>query len=243
MTRGEIVLEVALSIGLDKTVGTDELKLMQRWTNQGVMDVLLNTQCYLDEGQMALAAGATDFRLDQKILAVSDVHITNGSTSGGYAQLEFMNWRDVDELLASGPTSDLPAYASVKGDFMRITPAPSGGCTVMWFYVPKPDPMLADGTLTDDDKDPSTPSYGGIPTQYHDAIVAYVLWKAAEYDDKGGGFARGTAFAPGSAYQQNYMQRVKEIRKQNRKKSGPSIPAARIGYPDRGRIARRNDQY
>lgn len=242
MTRGQIVFEVSRSLGLDDTASSDELTLMQRWVNRGIVDVLMKTRCYMDIGTMTLTAGKTDYRLDSAILVVNQITVPD--TAGNAIELDSINMNDILPYLSSQiATTATPLYASIEGTFMRVAPPPSSAAVLTYLYVPKPTEIPADGTTGSDSLDPSTPAYGGIPTEYHDALVMYLLWKAAEYDDKGGGFFRGKAFAPGSAYQQEYEGRIDEIKKEHRRKAGRGMHAGKVGYPDRMRVLRRNDVY
>ncbi len=238
MTRGEIVFEVAAGSGLDDTVNSDELKLLQRWVDRGVIDVLLKTKCYVDEGDMTLDTGVTDYRIDTNILSVDTVHIADQAQPMSEKPMAWL-----DTYLLASPAPDVPGYYSIHGTFLRVAPAPSSDVVMRFFYTPKPVGMQPDGTTAGDAHDPSNPTYGGIPEEYHDAILMYAKWMAAEYDDKGGGFYRGQASAPGSAYRDAYEGRIKEIRKDFRQKGARGMHAAVIGYPDRQARPTRNDQY
>lgn len=234
MTRGELIFETSRGYGLDDTAGTDELLLQQRWAQRGVVDVLEKTHCFLDIGDMTLTANVSDYRIDSSILAMDNMHVTSG---GQVTEIEVIDMQDLDEYLASNPVGGPAAYAAIEGTLMRLAPAPTAADVLRYYYVPKPSLM------TDDANDPSSATYGGIATEYHDAILYYMEWRAAEYNQQGGGFYRGKAYAPGSAQQGLYQGRCAEIRKAHRKKSGRGLHAGRIGYPTRGNIGHRNDQY
>jgi hypothetical protein len=240
MNRGQIVFEVSRSLGLDDTVSTDELTLMQRWVNRGVVDILMKTRCYMDVGTMTLTANKTDYRIDTNILVMNQVTVPD--LLGNPQELDVISMNDILPYLSNvvvDPTA--PRYAAVEGTFMRVAPAPTSAVVLTYLYVPKPSEMTADGTTGSDTNDPSNATFGGIPSEYHDAIVMYALWQAAQYDDKGGGFYRGHAFAPGSAYQAVYQARIDEIKKEHRRKAGRGMHAGKIGYPTSGRFPTRND--
>lgn len=248
MTRGEIVFEVSRSLGLDDTPvaadnTADELILMQRWVNRGIADILGETRCYLDEADMPLDAGVSSYRIDPGILCVDE--ITAPDVNGQpYTLMEVPN-QTITEMLASGyvVVPGTPSHYFCRGDYLRVAPLPSSDVTIHYFFVPKPKPVPEDGTTVSDGADLSSPEWGGIPEEFHDAITAFVMWQGAQYDDKGGGFYRGHAFAPGSAYQAIYQDMIKNIRKQLRGKGSRGMHPARIGYPDRGGPGFRNDQY
>lgn len=242
MNRGQIVFEVARSLGLDDTPGSDELTLMQRWCNRGIVDVLLKTKCYVDLGTMVLQAGVTDYRIDPNILVVDN--ITLPDTAGSPYELDVIAMAELLPYLNSAiATTTTPTKASIDGTLLRVAPSPNSAITLTYFYVPKPTEIPADGTTGSDALDPSTSTYGGIPSEFHDAILSYMMWQGAQYDQQGGGFFRGHAFAPGSAFEAVYTARTDEIRKQLRRKKGRGISPAQIGYPDRKGVTRRNDVY
>lgn len=242
MTRGQLVFECSRSLGLDDTAGSDELILMQRWLNRGVVDFLLKTHCYLDIGSMSLTSGVSNYRVDANILAMHEVTIPD--TAGNPIRLDIVNAADLQYYLASSVTAiTTPLYASIDGTMLRVAPAPTSAVTLTYFYVPKPSEMTADGTTGSDANDPSSATYGGIPTEFHDALLTYMLWKGAEYDDKGGGFYKGHAFAPGYAYQSTYDAMCAEYKKRLRQKAGRGLHAGKIGYPDQNKTGRLNSQY
>ena len=248
MTKGQVIFEVSRSLGLDDTpVGTDnaadELILMQRWTNNAIQDILGETRCYLDEADMTLDEGVSSYRIDQSILCVDE--ITAPDVNGmPYTLMEVPN-QTITEMLATGyvVVPGTPSHYFCKGTYLRVAPLPSSDVVLHYYFVPYPPALAEDGTTADDDADLSDPAHGGIPSEFHNAIVAYVMWRGAQYDDKGGGFYRGHAFAPGSAYQAIYQDMLKDIRKSLRGKGSRGMHPARIGYPDRGGPGFRNDQY
>lgn len=237
MNRGQLVFECSRALGLDDTSGGDELILMQRWANRGVRDVLLRTYCYVDLGDMTLAAAVTDYRIDSSILAIRNMHITSATDTSQVSPLHIVDMQTVDEYLDSNPAAADPTMAAFYGTLLRVAPTPSAANVVRFYYTPKPTEMTADGTATADANDPSIAAYGGIPEEYHEGILYYMLWKGAEYDDK------QSALSP-KEYRQAYEGLLADMRKQLRKKSGRGLNQARVGYPARSRFgSSRNDVY
>ena len=129
MTRGQIVFEVSRSLGLDDTAGSDELTLMQRWVNRGIVDILMKTRCYMDLGSMTLQAGVTDYRIDTNILVVNQVTVPD--TAGNVIELDVINMNDILPYLSSQiATTTAPLYAAIEGTFMRVAPAPSSAASL-----------------------------------------------------------------------------------------------------------------
>lgn len=234
MTRGEFVFEISRAFGLDDTVGSDELKLMQRWYTRGVKDFLIKTRCYVDIGQMQLQANNTDYRIDSSVLVVDN--ITLPDTTGNPYPLEIVNMIDLLPYLGATVAPGAPTKAAIEGTLMRVAPAPSSIVTLTYVYVPKPTEVAADGTTTYDTIDPSTATYGGVPDEYHEGILAFMAWKAADYDDK-------TTALRVQDYRKGYEGLCTDTRKQHRRKSGRGMHAGRVGYPNTQGPSSRNDVY
>lgn len=231
MTRGDFIFECSRALGLDDTAGGDELTLMQRWANRGVVDVLVRTGCFVELGDMTLTDSQTDYRIDSSILAIKNVHITSTVDSTQVSPIEVVDMQTVDEYLDANPAASDPTMMAFYDTLLRVAPVPAGANTIRFYYVPRPTEM------TDDANDPSTTTYGGIPVEYHEAILYYMLWKGAEYDDK------QAALKP-QEYRQAYEGLLNDINKQSRHKSGRGMNPARVGYPRRSRFPySRNDIY
>lgn len=237
MTRGQLVFECSRALGLDDTAGGDELILMQRWANRGVVDVLIRTKCFVDLGDMTLTAGQTDYRIDASILSILNIHITSATDASQISPITVVDMQTVDEYLDSNPAASDPTMVAFYDTLMRVAPVPSGANVIRFYYVPKPTEMTADGTTGSDANDPSVSTYGGIPTEYHEAILYYMLWKGSEYDDK------QAALNP-QQYRQAYEGLLNDVNKMVRHKSGRGMNPARVGYPSRSRFPySRNDIY
>jgi hypothetical protein len=235
MTKGEFIFETSRAIGLDDTAGSDELILMQRWLKRGVIDVLTRTHCYVDIGTTVLQAGVTDYRTDSSILAVEN--ITAPDTTGNPVELDVVSMTEIMPWLSpSIAASATPTKVSIEGTLMRVAPVPSSAVTLTYIYVPFPGDMGTDGTKTLDALSPDAAAYGGIPVDFHEGVLYFMLWKAAEYDDK------QAAMSP-VQYRQGYESLLKDIRKQLRRKSGRGLHRGRVGYPDRRGPTSRNDTY
>lgn len=234
MTRGRFVGRVSSKLGLDSTVGSDELILQQEWFNEAIIDVLLKTHCYVEIGDMALTPGVTDYRTDAAILAVLNDRITSNS------QQFLFNVVTMAELIErnsfNSATASTVAAVAFEGNMMLVSPAPTTADVIRYYYIPRPTQVAADGTTAGDAADPSSSTYGGIPSEYSLAIEYYMLWQGAEYDDK------EHALSP-KDYRDIYDGLCKDYRKRHRQKAGRGLRPARVGYPNTLRTGRRNDQY
>src|SRR5438309_140714 len=153
MTRGQLVFECSRALGLDDTAGGDELTLMQRWANRGVRDVLIDTSAFVDLGDMSLAAGTTDYRIDSSILVIKNLHITSAANASQISPIPVVDMQTVDEYLDANPAAADPTMIAFYGTLMRVAPVPSGSNVLRFYYVPKPTEM------TDDAHDPSNATY------------------------------------------------------------------------------------
>jgi hypothetical protein len=81
-----------------------------------------------------------------------------------------------------------------------LYPTPSTADTIKLYYVPRPTAM---STGTDD---PSTATFGGIPPEFHRAIVKYTEAEAADYRDD-------QTSQHGDRYRADYQRWLGKIRK------------------------------
>lgn len=235
MTKGDLIFETSRVFGLDDTAGSDELILMQKWANRGVVDVLMKTHCYVDIGTMALQVGVTDYRTDSSILAMLNVTVPDSLQTPN--ELDVVPMDEILPYLSSVIASTAtPTKVAIEGTLMRIAPVPSSAVTLTYIYVPRPTGMGEDGTKGNDALDPSNATYGGVLAEYHDTILAYMAWQASMYDDK------SAPLSP-KEYRAAYEGLCKDVRKEQRRKSGRGLHRGRVGYPDRGGIPTRNDTY
>lgn len=236
MLVSDLVFECSRAMGLDDTNPGDEYTLMLQWINRGIIELLTQTKCYVQEGSMAMTAGVTDYRIDSNVLAVRNITVQD--SAGNPLPVQIINMEDLLPYLSNLiATTVSPMYASMDGDFMRVAPPPSSAINLTYFYVPRPTPVSAGAN------DPSTATYGGIRPEYHDAILAFMKWKAAEYDQQGGGFYRGHAYAPGAAFEAIWKDELDRVKRKMKQLGQRGISQAKIGYPDRGRFPQRNDVY
>jgi hypothetical protein len=184
VTRGQLVSRVAAKLGFSTS---EEIGFLQAWANEGVVDVLLKTRVYVDIGVATLTSGESLYRGDVNALAIHDV-ITRGWELRTPAELD-AGMRGI----------------AFQGDLIQVSPPPSEDTEILFRYVPEPTPMSADS------HDPSDPTYGGIPNEYHRAVEYYMLWQGAEYDDK------QAALSP-KDYRGAYESECLDIRKRERRK-------------------------
>lgn len=228
MNRGQLVARVARKMGLSQAAGSDDLLFMQDMANDAVIETLLRTHINIHMGDMTLHAGVAEYRLDSNVLAVDD---GKGTTPAGVGNYEIVA---LDEMIRRQSVGYVtPTWRKViafDGDLLIVNPTPSASEVLRFYYVPRPTAMSADAN------DPSTDTYGGIPSQYHRALEYYMLWQAAEHVEK------RVPLAP-QDYFSLYLNECKLINDRKQQMVGRKLTGFQVGYPDAKRHPLRNDVY
>jgi len=215
-------------MGLSTVASSDDLLFMQDMANDAVVETLLRTHINIHMGDMALDSGVAEYRLDSNMLAVDD---GRGSTPAGIGNYEIVSLEEMIRRQSSGYVT--PTWRKVvafDGNLLIVSPTPSESEVIRFYYVPRPTAM------TDDVNDPSTDTYGGIPSQYHRALEYYMLWQAAEHVEK-------TRPLGPVDYFNLYENECKLILDRKRQMVGRKLSPAQVGYPDSRRHPTRNDVY
>lgn len=160
MTKKQMSDQVQNWLGLQSIAAYDETAMIADLLYQGTLDVLARTKCTARCVHLHTQKNVDEYLLDHSILALVDIE--NGATRRGR--------RD--------QTSYFPAFTLIRSDVLRLEPPPEeDGETVQVWAVLRPQKMDEDGDSPGDEV------YGAIPDEFHDAIVTYALWKAADYAD------------------------------------------------------------
>lgn len=203
-------------ISLNTTSSGAEEVLLDRWLNEAVVDVLLQTRCKVDCGDLTTTADEWKYTTPTAILALLDITYQSASSSTTSA-LERVTPAEILRLRQQGDTTSTPTHYALAGnDLLMFYPTPGSADTVEILYVPRPTALSATAN------DPSADTYGGIPSEYHKAIEYYALWQAGDYDDD-------NTSNWGLGYRQTYMELIAQFKKAIRKKGGRSLGRARVG--------------
>jgi hypothetical protein len=204
--------EVTRVIGLDSTAAGADETLVDQWANEAVIDILLQTRCYVTSATAETTADTGDYTFDSGILHVVDMYIASGGNSYRLKQVspaELLDMRVNGQSVASAPVSH---FAVVGSNMLALFPTPSDTETFTLYYVPRPTAMTT-GT-----HDPSDTTYGGIPSEFHRAIVKYVEAEAADYrDDK--------SSQQGDRYRNDYLVWLGKIHKYTNQKGSTDTTA------------------
>lgn len=231
MNLGDMQTRVKSEIGLSSTA---EVTLITGWCNDAVVQFLKATKCHIEPFTMALTAGQQDYDLPSSMLAFKELYIVPGDGSTNRL-LEVLSTDEVLDRRRFPAGGFQPLGYSVEGwDLLMLSSkAVSSSDTLNGLYVPRPTPMAS---ATDD---PSTDTFGGIPTEYHETVVQYVLWKAAVWDDDiGASMGQGTRrfVMIGAAYQQNWEQGLRQAKMEVNRRGGIRWAPARPGGRRRRRF-------
>jgi hypothetical protein len=192
--------EVSRVIGLDTTAAGADETLVDQWANEAVLDILNETRCYVAAATTLLTANQGDYTLDSTILHVVDAYLTDNSVSYRLKQVSPQMLLDMRVTSNAQATAPVTHYAVSGSNLLMVYPIPSVADTMTLYYVPRPTAMST-GT-----NDPSTTTYGGIPSEFHRAIVKYVEAEAADYRDD-------QTSQQGDRYRADYTRWLGKIRK------------------------------
>jgi hypothetical protein len=195
---------------------TADATLLGEFANEAVRDVLLQTGAKVSTGTVTLTANTNDYTLDSAVLLIKNAYL-DGSTDHGLTQVGSAELLEMRVRGSSVSSSDGPWYYALEGsDLFRVYPTPSSAGVINITYVPKPTEMSSDA------HDPASATYGGIPTEFHPALLAYMYWKAASADDD-------QSSGQGERYKADYEAEIKKIRKYLNTKGNVRLPRAAVG--------------
>lgn len=225
MTLADLIFRTAHKSALNDDV-PDEHTLMLGWARDAVIEVLLETHCVVETGVTALTSGASLYTIDPAVLVVVMAQTTTGNQLYDVEVTQLERLRSRQRSQGTGPVSML----AIEGDRLYVYPTPQQGDSITWDYVPRPQQQL-----TNPGDDPAASAFGRIPPEYHRALEYYMLWQAAEYDDK------KTAQTPDDLFKR-FIAECGRVRRNRQGRQGRSPFRPLLGYPGRSSVSSRNDQ-
>jgi hypothetical protein len=217
-------------MGLDLTVGQLEDGLLNDWAQDAVYDFLIATRAKLGSGQITLSAGVGDYSLATvapNAMGITEATISSGGSQYGLERVhmdELLDWRRTSQTL------DRVRKYAVEGDLLMLYPTPASADTITYYGPMRPTAFTADNN------DFTTATYGGIQPQHDTALLAYIRWRAAIYDE------RRLPHTP-DQYRQFYNLELSKARQRMRRMGGRDPVGLRAGYPAGGSPGTRNDTY
>lgn len=212
-TLSDLQTEVSEEIG--SINATEDATKINRFLNRGVRDFLLRSGVKVSSATMDLTADQNDYTLDDEVLDIKNVSLASG---GSDYRFEQVSPQELLDMRRGETSSNSPAmhYALNGSDLFMVYPTPAAADTITIYYVKKPTEMSSAAN------DPSTATYGGIPVVFHDALALYAMWKLASFDDD-------QSSAQGQRYKDEYMERVRDARRNVATKGNARMPRARVG--------------
>ena len=227
-TLAQFRSRVSAKIGLDTTAAGADETLVDSWVNEGVVDVLRETQCNVDTQTVTPGASA-DYALSASVLGIIDMYTSSSSTDSRLEQVSVPDLLEMRRNGAAATGSPTTYYALAGTDLMLFYPTPAAADTFTMYYVPKPTAL----SLSSDD--PSSASLGGVRVEFHKAVEFYALAEAADYDDD-------SSSAQGARYRERYAEELGKVRRQLIRLGRYKQPPARLPTQRRRRVLRYNDQ-
>lgn len=226
--------DVAGVLGLQYAAASptaDDGPRLTGWANDAVVDMLRRTHCYIAIGTLTMTPNVGDYTLDTSVIAIDDIYLTSGAANYRVRRLattDLINLR-----LFTVNSAPIQMFALNGANMLMVYPTPLQADTLTIYYVPRPTAMSA---TTDD---PSSATYGGIPSEYHYGLELYMQWKAADaFDDASSGNGEsyrrmylGDPSAPIGSQQRDGF--IGEMKKDVRKKGGKHLAGTLI--PPRNR--------
>src|SRR5262245_50370176 len=164
MNFGTMTDRVKYTMGMQEIISHDETVFIKQYLNEGLLDVLVRTRPYTRVITLTLTGGVAIHDMSTDILALLDVQDASGN---------FLN-RLTREDATKAQSSGSKGFA-YEEPLLWVSPVPSVDTQIKAYGIFRPTPMA---NPTDDC---SNPNFGGLPPEFHPAVVNYGCWKAAEY--------------------------------------------------------------
>ena len=164
MNFGQMIDRVKYTMGMQEITAHDEIAFIKQYLNEGLLDVIVRTRPFTRVITLTLTADTPIHDMSTDILALLDIQDANGRF------LQRMTREDITDAQASGA----PGFA-YEEPLLWISPIPSAQVQVKAYGIFRPSIMVNNGD------DPANPNFGGLPAEFHPAVVNYACWKAGEY--------------------------------------------------------------
>jgi len=164
MTFKQMQDRVKYTLGMEENTWNDEVALIKLWLNEGIIDILTRTRPYTRLIELQLAAGTPIHDMSNSIIALVDVEFPS------FGFLKRFSREDITRMQASGD----PGFA-YEEPLLWVSPVVSQNTQINAYGIFRPTALSGD---TDDAQNPAN---GGLNPEFHNAVVAYALWKAGEY--------------------------------------------------------------
>lgn len=217
-TLGSFLTTISANIGLNNTgvIGssqTSDQNLMIQWVNEAYAEILSRKKVNITSATMTLTAGDYDYTLPSQIMSLTDIYLTDASTSVWYklhrkASDEILEFRVGTQFQGSPPVR----WYAVQGfNLLMVYPTPIAADVLTLYYVPRPATLAATGDL---------PSL--IPAEWQKAIEYYACWQAGKY-------INDSASQNGQTFMQLYEAELIRMNKARQFMGGRKLSPAVVG--------------
>lgn len=207
-TLADFRTRVSAKLGLDNTAASAEQLLIDSWCNEAVEQILVRTRCYVASGTLSYTT--SDAQLPSTVLAIQDLYNADNVPLEQITPQDVLTFRRGVQV-----TSTLPWRYALNGSLVMIYPTPTASGSLTMLYVPRPTAMTTGAN------DPSTTTYGGIPSEWHKLIEFYALAEGSDYDDDQTG-------AQGERYRQMFELHLARMHKALNTRGGRVRPRFKI---------------
>ena len=160
-----MVDRVKYTMGMQEITSHDEITgLIKPYLNEGVVDLIVRTRPFTRVINLTLTADTPIHDMASDILSLLDIEHPD------FGFLQRLSREDATNAQGYGQ----PGFA-YEEPLLWVSPVPATDLVIRAYGIFRPTPMAND---TDDC---ATGTYGGIPPEFHPAIINYACWKAAEY--------------------------------------------------------------
>ncbi len=221
-TLAQLRRSVGRKTGMSYSVAGDDRDLLDEWLSEGVREVLLRTHCYVQASTLTTTVDEYQYDLSYTVMAIKEM----------WRDGELMVRMSPDEIQGyrrSAGSGSITRWSLIGSNMLYFWPTPTTAYDINIVYVPRPT------ELSFETHDPSSPTYGGIPIEYHKAIELWALSNASDHEHE-----QGTQ--RGVNYLAQFDEYIKRVIKPAQARKGGILPRSRVGAR-RANDYSRNDRY
>lgn len=207
--------------GLSDAASSADRALMDGWVNEALLRVFQDTQCVVTRIDVTLTAGQDEYALDRGILSTLNYAQSSVNPS---AKISVMDAADILERKFLIGAGSVRFFAVLGGNLLIVSPPPDTDQVLKLYVVPVPDVVDTSTDIFDT----------GLPTYGQRAVECYLYARCFEQARDG---------QQASYWDAKFAEECGKMRITQRRQAGRTLPASRVGYPDRPSTPSRNDVY
>ena len=137
-----------------------------RWINDGQREISVQLSPLKARAKTVLIPNQKDYMLPSENIIQTDAVTIDG------IKLPFKNFQEALEEATEISQVGRPAYYTTWGSEVSFYPVPDSGYTVEFYYSKYPEEITSEGDVLN------------IPDRFYDALISYIMGKAAELDEE-----------------------------------------------------------